>query len=109
MDPFDKKNYRPVSILPLLSKVYETIIFEQVLNHFEPVHSTCAFWSFLCAFKKAHCTQHASFSWLTSWQTSLSRGGFVGSLLMDLSKVYDGLKDDLLLAKLQAYGFSKNL
>ena len=59
--------------------------------------------------QKAHIMQHASFDLLTSWQTSLSRGGFVGSILMDLSKAYDCLKDDLLLAKLQLYGFSKNV
>ena len=34
VDPFDKKNYRLVSILPLLSKVYERVICEQVSNYF---------------------------------------------------------------------------
>ena len=36
-------------------------------------------------------------------------GGFVGSIIIDLSKAYDCLKNDLLLVKLQAYGFSKNV
>ena len=59
----------------------------------------------LCGFRKAHSTQHASFELITSWQTSLRRGRFVGPILMDLSKAYDCLKDDLLLA----YGFNKNI
>ena len=71
------------------------------------------FWTFfqwkLCGFRKAHITQYASFDLLTSWKTSLSRGGVVGSILMDLSKVYECLKDDLLLAKPQAYGYIKNV
>ena len=46
---------------------------------------------------------------LTSWQTSFNTGRFVGSILMNLSKASDCLKDDLLLAKLQAYGFSKKV
>ena len=39
VDPFNKKNYRPVSRLPLLSKVYERVIYEQVSNYFEPFFS----------------------------------------------------------------------
>ena len=49
MDPFDKNNYRPVSILPLLSKVYERLIYEQVSNYFEPYFNET-----LCGFRKAH-------------------------------------------------------
>ena len=45
---------------------------------------------------------HALFKLLTSWKNSLNSGGFVGSILMYLSKAYGRLKDDLLLAKLQA-------
>ena len=80
------------------------MIYEQVSNYFEPFFN-----EILCGFRKAHSTRHASFDLLTSWQTSLSRGGFVGSILMDLSKVYDCLKDDLLLAKPEAYGYIKNV
>ena len=101
-DPFDKKNYRPVSILPLLSKVYERVIYKQTSYYFEPFFNET-----LCRFRKAYSTQHALFKLLTSWQNSLDRRGFVGPILMDLSKSYDCLPHDLLLAKLQAYGFSK--
>ena len=62
VDPFDKKNYRPVSILPLLSKAHERVIYEQTLNYFEPFFNET-----LCGFRKTHSTQHASFELLTSW------------------------------------------
>ena len=80
------------------------MIYEQALKYFEPFPNKT-----LCGFRKTHSTQHASFELVTSWQPFLSRGGFVGSIIMDLSKAYDCLKNDLLLAKLQAYGFSKNV
>ena len=52
-EPFDKKNYRPVSILPLLSKVYERVIYEQVSNYFESFFN-----KILCGFRKARSTQN---------------------------------------------------
>ena len=104
MDPFDKKAYRPVSILRLLSKVYDRVIYEQVSNHFEPFFN-----KILCGYRKAPSRQHALFELLTSWQTSLNRGEFVGCILMDFSKAYDCLKHDLLLAKLQAHCFSEKV
>ena len=51
MEPFDKKNYRPVRILPLPSKVYERVIYEQVPNYFESYFNEI--W---CGFRKAHST-----------------------------------------------------
>ena len=36
-DPLDKENYRPVGILPLLSKVYEKSLYNQLSNHVENI------------------------------------------------------------------------
>ena len=58
----------------------------------------------LCGFCKAHSTQHALFRLLRKWQKELDSGGFIGTILMDLSKAYDCLPHDLLIAKLEAYG-----
>ena len=48
-DPLDKSNYRPVSILPLLSEVYERIIYNQLSQHAEEFLN-----KILCGFPKAH-------------------------------------------------------
>ena len=61
----------------------------------------------LCGFRKAHSTQHALFRLIQSWQKELDETGFVGTTLMDLSKVYDCLPHDLMVAKLEAYDISK--
>ena len=53
---------------------------------------------------KAHSTQHALFKLLQKWQKELDSRVFIGTILMDLSKVYDCLPHDLLIAKLEAYG-----
>ena len=60
-DPLDKENYRPVRILPLLSKVFGKLIYKQLSNYIDSFLS-----SILCGFRKAHNTQHALFKLLHS-------------------------------------------
>ena len=62
-DPLDKSNYRTVSILPLLSKVYERVIHNQLSEYPNNFLNEV-----LCGFRKAHSAQHALFELLQSWQ-----------------------------------------
>ena len=95
-----KSNYRPISLLPTVSKLFEKIMFSQINTFFQDKFSPI-----LCGFRQGHSTQHALFNLLQSWQESLDKGEIVGTLLMDLSKAYDCIPHDLLIAKLEAYGF----
>ena len=99
----DKENYRPVSVLPLLSKIFEKVIYDQLSQYLEK-HLI----SLLCGFRKAHSSQHALFKLLQAWQDELDKSGFVGTILMYLCKAYDSLPHDLLVAKFEAYGIDKN-
>ena len=60
----------------------------------------------LCGFRKGFSTQHALFRLLQQWQKCLDIKGVVGTILIVLSKAYNCIKHDLLIAKLYAYGFS---
>ena len=63
----------------------------------------------LCGFRKAHSTQHALFKLLQAWQKELGNSGFIGFIFVDLSKAYDCLPHDLLIAKLGAYGLDRSV
>ena len=67
-DPLDKKNYRPVSILPTISKVYEMVLSDQLTDLFENI-----FHAFLCAFRKGHGCQTTFLRLLEDWKTALDK------------------------------------
>ena len=99
----DKENYRPVSALPLFSKIFEKVIYDQISQYLEKYLN-----SLLSGFRKAYSSQHSLFKLLQAWQEELDKSGFVETILMDLSKAYDSLPHDLLVAKFKAYGIDKN-
>ena len=92
-----KKNYKPGSVLPTVSKVFERLLDKQIINYMGPYSS-----SLLSGFRKGNNAPHALVRMLEKWKTSLDNGENVGAVLMDLSKAFDCIKHDLLLAKLDA-------
>ena len=96
-----KRNYRPISGLPSASKIIERIIQGQIGNFVDKLLSP-----YLCCYRKGSSVQHALITLLEKWQISPHNNGFGGAILMDLSKAFDTVNHNLLIAKLQAYGFS---
>ena len=102
IDRLHKTNYRPISILPTLSKVYEKLFYNQIYNYFNGIFS-----KYLCGFRKGQSTQHCLLFTLESLRNALDKGLCTGILLIDLSKAFDCISHDLLIAKLHVFGFSK--
>ena len=59
-------------------------------------------------YRKGFNVQSALILLLEKWRVALDRRGYGGGILMDLSKAFDTLNQELLIAKLDAYGFDKN-
>ena len=95
-----KENYRPVSILPNISKIFERCTFRQISSSMDSYLSKQQ-----CGFRKGCSTQYCLLVMLEKWKNGVNKGKCFGALLMDLSKAFDFLSHELLIAKLHAYGF----
>ena len=99
-DCLDKENYRPVSVLPIVAKVFERIIYHQIEQFMKNKLSDQ-----LTGFRKGYSTQKCLVSMIEIWKNIIDKGGYISAIFMDLSKAFDTLNHDLLIAKLGAYGF----
>ena len=85
--------------MPLISKIFEKVLYQQIEDFSNKILSPK-----LCGFRKGHATQHALLNLLKNCQKCLDKSGVVGTVLMDFSKAYNCLPNELLVAKLSAYG-----
>ena len=102
-DSTKKENYRPISILPSISKIFERLMFQQITSHVSNILSP-----YLCGFRKGYNAQHALLRLKNKLNKSLDKNENVGLVMMDLSKAFDCIPHNLLIAKLYVYGFDKN-
>ena len=74
-----------------------------MLNHVNIIIS-----KYISAYRKGHSCQNVLLKLTEEWRTNLDQNNVTGALLIDLSKAFDCLPHDLLIAKLAAYGFEKH-
>ena len=98
-----KENFHPLGVLSSLSKIYERMLLQQILPFMVPKFS-----NLLYAFPENHSPQHALMRLIEQCQRSLENKGIVGMVLIDLSKAFDCISRELLIAKLEAYGFGND-
>ena len=101
-DNLKKDNYRPVSVLPSLSKIYERVMSQQLSDLFDKI-----FFALLSAFIKRYSCQSTLLNMIEHFKKSLDNGEYVACLSMDLSKAFDCLPHCLTICKLHSHGVSR--
>ena len=96
-------NFRPVSVLNTFSKIYESVIKNQLNSVLNNIFSP-----YLAAYRESYNTQHVLIRLLEEWREMLDNNLTVRGVLMDLSKAFDCIPHDLLIVKLSAYGLNGN-
>ena len=93
-------NYRPIPLLPVISKVFEKVAYNQLYTYFTYQN---LLYKGQCVIREDHLTEMANLDRLI---TALDDQKLPKSILMDLSKAFDTLSHEILLCKLHYYGIS---
>ena len=97
------KNYRPITVLPCVDKVYEKLLGRQISEFMDPRLNEA-----ITAYRPRNGCETTLLRLVENWKTELDRKNFVGVLSSDMSKAFNSLCPSLLINKLQAYNFSEN-
>ena len=100
-DPTVPSNYRPVSLLPIVSRLLEKLVKNQVIEYLEE-HQLLPPTQF--AYRAGHSTEDALILAVDRWQTSRHHRKTTGIVMVDMSKAFDRVRHSLLLSELHALG-----
>ena len=99
-----KKFYRPISVLTAFSKIFEKYILSKLSHSF--LNNILS--NKISAYRKGYSSQHVLLKLTEEWRKMLDQNKVVGVVIMDLSKAFDCLPHELLIAKLASYGIKRN-
>ena len=101
----DPKSYRPVALLPVLSKVLERVVAAQLVGYLDQHHLLHPQQH---AYRSHHSTTTAMLAMYDTWVEAAEHGKIAGVTMIDMSAAFDVVDSSILLAKARLYGVTRD-
>ena len=99
----DAGNYRPVSILPIVSKILERAVYNQIVGYLDKNN---LLYENQSGFRKAYSTDTCLINLTDQIKLDISKGLYVGMVMIDLQKAFDTVDHEILCKKLKSMGIN---
>ena len=100
-DPLQFKNYRPISLLSNINKIFEKLVYKRLYSFLNTYN---CIYELQFGFRAKHSTNHALINLTEMVREALDSGKFAGGIFVDLQKAFDTVDHEILLNKLEYYG-----
>ena len=96
----NKSNYRPISVLPVISRLFEKLIFDQLYDY---LNRNQLIFLLQSAFRKLHSVLTCLLKSTIDWYLNIDKGNYTAAVFIDLKKAFDTVDHEILLNKLNYY------
>ena len=103
--PLSGPNSRPISLLPVLSKIMERVVYDQIKFYFSANNLNT---DYQHAYREGHSTATALTQMTDDWLKEIEQKNLVGAVLLDFTAAFDIIDHGILLKKLECYGFTES-